>query len=75
MPYHWATVSGVQTVAGSSATLAKFGKRSPFSRGRPMWWASRGGAGAYSPASKRSRVMKVIGFCRRWQRAKSSRVA
>ena len=44
-PYHCATVSGVQTVAGSSATVARAGRRSLFSRGRPRWcrsWTSRG---------------------------------
>jgi hypothetical protein len=37
LPYQLATVMGLQTVAGSSATTERFGRRSPLRRGLPIW--------------------------------------
>src|SRR5215212_2216136 len=45
LPYQFATMIGFQPVEESSATTERLGKRSPLSRGRPIWPGYRGGAG------------------------------
>ena len=46
LPYQLAIVAGFQTVLGSSATIERLGRRSPFRRGLPLWPGRRGGAGS-----------------------------
>jgi hypothetical protein len=42
-----------------------FGKRLPFTEGRPFWWGWRGSTGAYKAASKRNRLTQSTG-CTSW---------
>ena len=71
-PYQLATVTAVQAVAGSARRAARVGRRRPFTRGRPICPARRGGAGSYRAASSRSRVTMASGLARRAQRASSA---
>ncbi len=45
-PYQRASLSAVQTVAGSACTWSSVGRRDPTMRGRPFWRGRRGGGGA-----------------------------
>src|SRR5829696_3859128 len=74
-PYQLGTRSGVQPVVGSPATAARVGRRLPLRRGRPTWRGRRGGAGSYSAASSRKRVIIVTGWDQAWHPASSSRAA
>ena len=60
--YQLRTVTVVQPVAASRSAWAKVGSRLPFRRGRPVCRGSRGGAGSYSAASSRKRVMPQMGL-------------
>ena len=57
--YQRGRVRGCHGVSGSSRWCWRAGKRAPLQRGRPTWWADRGGAGAYRAASSRRRVTTV----------------
>src|SRR5215211_2902478 len=46
LPYQLVIVAGFQRVFGASATSERLGKRSPLSRGLPIWPGRRGGAGS-----------------------------
>ena len=58
-PYQPGTVTRCQRVVSSTSTSARVGRRAPLVRGRPTVPGRRGGAGSYSAASSRRRVMQV----------------
>jgi hypothetical protein len=58
-PYQPGTTTRRQLVASSASTSERFGRRAPLVRGRPTVPGRRGGAGSYSAASSRRRVMPV----------------
>ena len=58
-PYQLGTVTRIQRVSWWARTSARFGRRAPLVRGRPTIPGLRGGAGSYSAASSRKRVMPM----------------
>ncbi len=58
-PYQSGTTTACQLVPGSARTLVKVGRRMPLVRGRPIVPGGRGGAGSWSAASSRGRVIAV----------------
>src|SRR5271170_277171 len=57
-PYHSVSMTDVHTVFGSARTALSFGRRLPFSAGRPIWPFRRLGAGSNKLASRRNLVIK-----------------
>ena len=59
-PYQAGTATGRQHVASSTSTSERLDRRAPLARGRPTVPGLRSGAGSYSAASSRRRVIAVI---------------
>ena len=70
LPYQLAILVGFQTVIGASATSERLGSRSPLRRGLPSDLCVVAEL-VHRAASKRKRVMKVIGLKSLRQRSSS----
>src|SRR4051812_6892399 len=72
-PYQPVTVTGVHTVAESSATTERLGKRSPLRRGLPIRLGWRGGGGSERGGASRKRGGEAGGVFSLRQRTRGFR--